>query len=644
MSDEPEGVPFRLALLGIIAVVALAYATTLRFHLVYDDGWTLISNGLLRHPEDLGDLFTNRAALRHVPDAFRPTLVAFDSLCYALFGLSAPAHHAVSIGLHVAVTVLLVVWLRRLGAPDRLALATGALFGVLAIHAEAVAVVSFHEDLLAAALGLGAVLLAQRGAWWRYALATLFMVLACGAKLSALPLFVVAVLAQGLDPFSGEASFERPRTRQWVPVALCLGLGAAVALGHRAFVVGGLDPYGAANLRVYANRVGLGPVLAESVTIQCRAVLQMIVPVGLSPEYIDRGRSWTDPGAIACSLGVLGSLGYGVWASTQPDRRLVAFVILATALLVLPTSNLFGMPNMRADRFAYLPSAPVCVGVAALLLHLGDRLESRFDVHALLPIALVCVAHGAVLQRTATVYATNAGLWSAAAERAPGSARSQALLGLHLLGRVQKRAVPNELALHRVRAHCRNAERLDPHYELSHLCFARLHAATREWERAHARFARALEISPDRNDRILASLAQVELDRRTDSDAEALDRAKALLTEGLIQYPYSPEIHVAAATVLHRSGEPESARRLYRRARSLRPERWQTVVAALELALDLGDAAAAWRTWWQAQPALAQADPPIRAALLHRLLDAHGRDPVPLIQSFVNPGAFSDDP
>ncbi|MCA9660919.1 MAG: hypothetical protein KC486_21430, partial [Myxococcales bacterium] len=178
-------------LAGLLALVVVVLLPMLGFGFVYDDGWTFTANGFLRQPGDLPLLLSDEAARRHVPDAFRPTLVLFDVLSYQLFGLYAPAHHALSIALHVLVCWLAQRWLRHLGAPLPLRAATVALFGLLAIHAEAIAVISFHEDLLAAALGLGglvcasAALRARGRRWPRASAAALLLTLACGAKMSA---------------------------------------------------------------------------------------------------------------------------------------------------------------------------------------------------------------------------------------------------------------------------------------------------------------------------------------------------------------------------------------------------------------------------------------------------------------------------
>ena len=102
----------------------------------------------------------------------------------------------------------------------------------------------------------------------------------------------------------------------------------------------------------------------------------------------------------------------------------------------------------------------------------------------------------------------------AARKAAPGSARAQAASGELLLANLggAPDQARRDLLLARAEAHCINAERLDPRYELPQLCFARLAAARKDWAEARRRFAAALAVSPDRNARIFAGLAQTSLD------------------------------------------------------------------------------------------------------------------------------------
>ncbi|MBZ5709687.1 tetratricopeptide repeat protein [Nannocystis pusilla] len=617
--DVLGGLSPRLALLGVLALIALVHLPLLGFQFVYDDGWTLVANGFLRAPGDLALLFSPEALARHVPDAFRPGLVVFDLLTYQLLGLSSPLHHALSIALHLGVCAVLARWLRVLGAPLDLALGTAALFGLLALHAEAVAVVSYREDLLAALLGLAAALAASRGRWLGAALLSLG---ACAMKLSAGAIPALWLLAEGLSPWR-----PRPPAARLARGALALALGVAAVLVYTVALYGALDPYGADNLRVYSHRVGLGPVLAASLPIHLSYLQQMLVPWGLSPEYTDHGAAFTDPATLLAGAALLALAGYGLACARR--RPLVALAILGAFALALPTSNLFPMPNMRADRFMYLPSVPVCLGLVALLLAAGRRLsrhvpEDMWLVARVAPLAAVVVVQGSVRVAAAAVYRDNSHLWGVARERAPDSARAHAALGELVVRNVPADA-PREdkaLAFARAEAHCRNAERHDPRYELPQLCFARLAAAREDWPAAERRYRTALAVSPDRNAGIFAGLAEVSLDLPATPETTRTDLARRHLAEGLASYPYSPELHATAGRIFHRLGDPEQAQVHYRRSLDLAPERPEALLANIDLLLDLGRPTDATRLLLQEKTAWLAAHPDDRTALVARHRDA----------------------
>jgi tetratricopeptide (TPR) repeat protein len=664
---EREPLPYRTRLLGVLGLIALVHLPLLGFGLIYDDGWTLRSNGFLRPGHfDLGLLLSPEAAARHVPDAFRPTLVVFDAVSLRLLGLEAWGHHALSIALHLGVCALLARLLRRLGLGETATLASVVCFGLLGIHAEAVAVVSFREDLLAALLGLAAMLAALRSidassmsralAW--AAGAMVVEALACGAKLSAAPLPAILLVLAWLRPGADTARLARDRGRLAL-VVIALGFGVALALAQTWIVHGG-SPYGGHNPRILAHRVGLAPVLAASTKIHLAYLQQILIPVGLSPEYVDRGASWLEARTLAASATLLGL----VIAALVQRRRwpLASFAVLAWVLACVPTSNLVGLPNMRADRFMYLPSLVPAVALAVGLLALGRHLaphlpalgedgdQQQIDLRPWLPFAVFVLVQASLGAAEARVYVSNTTLWHEAAKRAPDSARAHALLGLERIGLAQMReqGAPEVLTL--AEASCRRAEALDPVYELPQLCLGSLAIAREDWARAYEHHARAVELSVDRNDRPIAALAQLALDLPSEwfiAHPEIEDRrslALAWLERGVGAYPYSPELHAAAARVHHRLGHAQRALELYRRARSLRPDRWETVAGGVELALDLGDAAAAHHTWWAETKVLGKADAATRTRLTRRLAAARTHPSFSLLHCLLSPGVFPDEP
>jgi len=648
--DTTARLPEALALVALL-LSAVVYVPTLAFKFVYDDGWTLLANGFLRVPEQLMVLFSSDAVRQNVPDAFRPTLVVFDVLTYQGFGLDAFAHHATSVSLHVCACVAFERWLASLGAPWKLRVAWMACFGVLAIHAEAVAVVSFREDLLAAVFGFAALALAGRiGAATSLHIrsarglgAAMLSILACGAKASAAALPLVGLLAWTVSPWQ-----RGPRWRDRCVMFVAMAVGPVLLAWHTFHLYGDLTPYGGAeNLRVYASRVGLGPVLAASARIHVAYLQQIAVPFGLGPEYVDAGASTSDP-VIMLAIAALVVLFATALACTRM-LPVVTLAVLGWMLACVPTSNWIGVPNMRADRFMYIASAPVCIGLAAALLRIGELLQraTAKRVSMFVPLLAFVIVQGSALQATVRTYRNDATLWEVASQFAPDSARAQALRGLMLLSAAQgagRAELPDPEALSLVRARCERAEQLDPEYELPQLCFARLAVSQRDWVNAYERFSRAYALSYDRTDRIRAALAQVAMDLplafTSAPERLALDHLRA----GLEAYPYSSELHAVAGRIFHQMGDPQRALQYYRRARKLRPERWEIVASGLELALDLGHAAAAQRTWADHWPLLLAADAPTRGALGRMVADASHLFPPTVLEYLLTAGAFPDVP
>ena len=646
LSPGPGELRPRVALAALLALIGLVLLPQIGFGLVYDDGWTLVTNGFLRVPGELGVLFSPEAVTRNIPDAFRPGLVLFDMLSYQVLGLDARWHHALSIALHLGTCAALAMWLRRLAAPMLLWAGTLALFGLLAIHAEAIAVVSFREDLLAAWLGISAawtasVAVRSRRAWPLALVAGLLSLGACSMKQSAAAMPLLWLLAEALAPW--EARRPWPRL---LGLAAALILGAAATLAFTLWLFGDLNPYGAGNLRLYASRVGLGPVLAMSTQIHLSYLRQMLVPVGLAPEYVDAGARWDEPATLLASAGLLALLAYGI--SCVRRRPVVALAIVGGFVLALPTSNLAAMPNMRADRFMYLPSIAVCLGLAALTLAAGRSLAARLGRPqlVLVPLAALAVIHGAVLAGTAFTYRSNGQLWAAARHAAPGSARAQAASGELLIANVggAPDQARRDLLLARAEAHCINAERLDPQYELPQLCFARVAAARKDWPGARRRFAAALALSPDRNARIFAGLAQTSLDLPDVPEPRRRELALAALEQGLRAYPYAPELHDVAGQIFHRLGDPLRALEHYRRAHVLAPERGESLLAQLALLLDLGLPLAARKLVEANRPTWLAANPLDRTALIARQRDALQLYAPSMILSADLDGVFANEP
>ncbi|HEY6098384.1 MAG TPA: hypothetical protein VIW03_03075, partial [Anaeromyxobacter sp.] len=158
-------------------VAALAFASTLRNQPVLDDGWAVLDNPIVR-TLDVSRAFGAQygyAGGATLQGPYRPLATLSWALQYAIHGRAPLGYHLVNVLLHALASGLVALVARRvlgaaassrvpLGRPwvggEAGALGAGLLFALHPAHVEAVAPIVARTDVLAAAGGLAALLLA----------------------------------------------------------------------------------------------------------------------------------------------------------------------------------------------------------------------------------------------------------------------------------------------------------------------------------------------------------------------------------------------------------------------------------------------------------------------------------------------------
>ena len=289
---------------------------------------------------------------------YRPVWVGWNVALHGLFGAAPAAFHVANLLLYGAICVLL--WrVARAVLPAGPALAAAVAFAVFPRHAESVAWVSGSTDLLAVALGLGAVLAAVRG---RLVLGALLAAVALGAKEAAA---VVPVLAALVLALRGE-----PLRR---PVLVLAAAQLAVLVG-RTVVLGGLGGYGEGGL-------GLLRLAGAAATYGVAA---------LSPPQLELLRH---PVLLLVPLALLAALAAGVRRAGS-DRRRIAWAGLAwfavgvAPVLVLPLD----LNTANGERLLLLPSAGLALALGAVLPPLRRRGVRAAGALLAVAAAASCVA------------------------------------------------------------------------------------------------------------------------------------------------------------------------------------------------------------------------------------------------------------
>lgn len=443
-----------LALLG----AAAAYGAGLDgdFHL---DDWSAVrTNWRLRSPAQALDV----APLDLLGPA-RPVTDLSLALDYARGGLAPQPYHLTSLLLHLATALLVALLaldvLRRVGHPRAgwLAAATAAAFALHPIQAESVAYVAQRSEVLAACLGLAAVLVllraeaaATRGrAALLSAAAAALTLLALGAKAVAVACPLAFLLHRlALPGPAGEAAPRRRRLARALAVAAPSLLLAGAAIARNLALLG--QPGQGAG-------IGAGPLGPwRYLLTQLRAhwtYLSLVAwPGGLSVDHggFAPSPAFPDRVTLAAALGLaaLAAGAVAAWRAGGRDpglgwARAAAFGLGWWFLLLSPTSSVVPIVDLVVEHRTYLASAGLLLAAAAAV----DAAVARWwparaglpgPGPAALALALAAlVALGAALAARVQVWRSDHALWADAAAKSPASFRAAINLAYadHALGR-----------------------------------------------------------------------------------------------------------------------------------------------------------------------------------------------------------------
>jgi tetratricopeptide (TPR) repeat protein len=314
----------------------------------------------------------------------RPLTYLTFWLNYQTGGQDPLGYHAVNLLLHLGAVLLAYECLRRI-LPGRAALVAAALFAVHPLQAEAVNYVWGRSIVLAALLCFAALLCWITGRRWT-AVAWFAAALLAKEECAAFPL-VLAMLP------------ERPRG--WPQIAVMLGL--AVAAGGRVIYAAAVTPGAPAGLHA-----GISPwkyLLAQGPVI-LRYLRLLMVPYGFTVD--------ADMRVPAVWVGVLAWAGVAALAMFlwRYRKHPAAMWALAGLISLIPSSSVFPVADLSADRRMYLPM----LGFAAAAGWLLTRVRTA-------ALAVVVVALTGVSVGRTQVWMTEERLWREAVRRAPEKVR-----------------------------------------------------------------------------------------------------------------------------------------------------------------------------------------------------------------------------
>jgi tetratricopeptide (TPR) repeat protein len=426
--------PLATQLLLLIALSALPYLPTLKYHFVYDDDVQIVNNTSIQSWDAVPSYFTStlfgsddRTAASNFH--YRPIFFLWLRINDSLWGRNSVGWHASALCLHLAVTVLVFFLLRRQFENSWIATVAGLIFGVYPAHIESVVWVSGATDPLAALFLLGSVLLWLSGSGWKNSPRRIGSLVCYAAALLTKETAIVFPAIVFIYALLGVKKTRAPETADGRLASGTLVRDAVQALGETAPFLVVTALYLAARYAALRGVPTQVPWLATRdalLTTPLALVFylrHMVWPFGLSLFYsfpvISSPMNMLFWLPVA-TLAALAALIYTWWRRTNESSIPLAVAWCFLPLLPVLDIALFQRDDTVHDRYLYLPSIGLAIG-AGLLLHLSTRAleKSRrprlaFTVAAIL---ITILAFSTVAQ--SAPWQDNLALYSHASERSP---------------------------------------------------------------------------------------------------------------------------------------------------------------------------------------------------------------------------------
>lgn len=402
----------------LLVLAILPYLPGLTHEFVYDDDGAIVENRFLSAPDAWQRVLTLRTFSEpRTLDGTRPTLLASMLLDHATGAKTAWRYRVTNIALHAGCTLLLYSWLVGLlaRAGDKSAAArafvAALIFAVHPLASEAVQIPSFREDPLSLFWMLVVLNLTPvRNGWLRAPMQIIALLLAVGAKESALVFPAIAVAVWWIFPA------ERPSLRRGISefaVAAILVLGF-IALSVSAHPPQAFDgPWNGLSLR-WPENIWTAPWLF------LRYIKLLIAPWPLAVDRVIAPVSGIlTPRFFIGAFSVVAAFFFVIAARRR--NPLSALGVAWLLIAFIPISNLIPLHNPVADRYAYALVAGFALLPAALPL--DDRVIRR-------GVIATAVVYVLLLELRLPDFANDTSLWFSTVRAEPRSARAQTGLGL----------------------------------------------------------------------------------------------------------------------------------------------------------------------------------------------------------------------
>lgn len=388
---------FAAAVVVTLVVAAAVYANTLSNGFVYDDDAQVLENPWIRDAKFIPNIFTQSVwsfleAKAFTSNYYRPLMHLIYMVNYHIFGLRPWGFHLVNISLHAAMSVLVLIVIRRLlnypaqtasppsGSTLLPAFAGALLFATHPIHTEAVTWIASVPEISYALFSLSSLyfyMKAREGGRWAYGYSLGSFAAASFCKEPALMLPFILISYDFAFRPAGQSGprFDLKRYLPFFGISL-------VYVMLRTHALSGFSPgQSGLILRPLEYAINVFPLFAGHLG-------KLFLPANLSIFHVFHPISslFEIPGVI----GVLATIAFSslvYWGAKK--NGILFFSLVMIALPLLPALYIPALGEAAlAERYLYLPS----FGFVLLLAWAFSRLRPGWQMNLALVLLLALIA------------------------------------------------------------------------------------------------------------------------------------------------------------------------------------------------------------------------------------------------------------
>jgi len=547
----------------VLLLTAIVFAGTLRFDFVYDDFPQILFNPFIRAWHFVPQYFVSSVGKQMSPFApgnyYRPLFLVLLRASYSVFAKGPLGWHLVALVLHLLVTWLVYVLVKRMTGQFTLAWLSALIFGVHPIHHEVIAWVSATTESLFAIMFLAAFLAYLQSRekarpFWTAVSCSLY-VLALLSKETGivLPLLVFAYDWIGYAPAQGEPRPEYARRFK-------SSFGAAAVYLPIAFLYLFVRNRILAGLGHSLAPVSFGTWLLTLPSILVFYLRHWFFPVGLSESYdLFYQPNWSLV-HVLLPLSVLAVLGAAIWIlRKRMDAKTVGYAMAWMVIPLLPALDtfVFRADELVHDRYFYVPSIGASLLIALIIERAGKTRRGLFGqpFHVVGAGFALAVILAFLAARATSFWVDDYTLFSRAHQIAPWNGTAMTNLAAELIDRNDLSGAETILEM---------GYRNDPTDFRFAFNLGRLLYRKGRYPEADAYIRQTMKLYPDLGDAYVY-LGEIQL--KQDHPAEA----QRSLRRAVELNPYSAPFHTSYGIILALNGDCATAAQQFEAALALNP-------------------------------------------------------------------------